>query len=305
VQRSLSSKTVFGVSYVGNQSRHQNDYRNVNLPDPSNIPGLINGTIPGGINTIAPFKGFGTIDVANNEANAHYNGLQFDLNSQMTKDLSIRAYYTVSRSIDPTTGGGGGGDLGTVSNPYAGWTYDVGPSGYDRTHNFSTNFIYDIPLFRNNSNRAVKTALGGWEISGIAVIESGLPINVTLNGNQGGNGVGGSNRPDLVGSISYPKSVNEWFDTSAFGTPTLGAWGNLKHNALRGPGRHNWDLSLFKNFVFSETRGTKFELRFETFNTFNHTQFNGISTGFGNSNFGQVVSAFPARIIQLGGKLSF
>jgi len=305
VQRALSARTVLGISYVGNQSRHQNDYRNINLPDESNLPALINGTVTGGVNTIAPYKGFGTINMAFNEANAHYNGMQVDLNSQLTRDLSIRAYYTLSRSIDPTTAGSGGGDLGTISNPYAGWEYDNGPSGYDRTHAFSTNFIYQIPLFRNNSSRLVKTTLGGWEVSGIVIASTGLPINVTLTGSQGGNGIGGTNRPDLVGSISYPKSVTEWFDTSAFASPTLGAWGNLGHNALRGPGRQNWDLSIFKNFVFSEARGSQLELRLETFNTWNHTQFQNVSTGVGSSNFGQITSAYPARILQLGAKISF
>jgi len=306
VQHSLSSKTVLSVSYVGNQSRHQNDYRNINLPPASDLPALINGTLAGGVNTVAQYLGFGTINMSEDEANAHYNGLQVDLNSQVSKDLMLRAFYTLSRSIDPTTGGGGGGDLGTVSNPYQGWTYDVGPSGYDRTHNFSANFIYNIPLFRHNENQVVRTVAGGWEVSGIATIESGLPINITLTGAQGGNGIGGTNRPDLTGSISYPKTVAAWFNPSAFTAPTtLGAWGTLGYNALRGPGRDNWNLSLFKNFVLSESRGSKFELRLETFNTFNHTQFNGVSTGVGSGNFGQVTSAFPARILQLGGKISF
>ena len=312
VQRSLSSKTVLGVSYVGNQSRHQNDYRNINLPAESNLPALINGTVVGGVNTIAPFKGFGTINMANNEANAHYNGLQFDLNSQIGHDLTLRAFYTLSKSVDPTTGGGGGGDLGTVSNPYAGWTYDVGPSGYDRLHNLSANFIYDIPLLRHNSSHLLKSTVGGWQVSGIVTVESGLPLNITLNGSQGGNGIGGSNRPDLTGKISYPRTVGEWFDVTAFTAPALGAWGNLGHNALRGPGRDNWNLSLFKSFVFSESRGSRFEIRLETFNTFNHTQYSNISTGVSydsagkiNNNFGQIVGAFPARILQLGAKVSF
>jgi len=312
VQHSFSAKTVLGVSYVGNQSRHQNLYRNINLPAESNLPALINGTVVGGVNTIAPYKGFGTINMAQNEANAHYNGLQVDLNSQIHHDLNLRVFYTLSRSIDPTTGGGGGGDLATVSNPYAGWKYDNGPSGYDRTHILSANFIYDIPLFRHNSSALVKSVLGGWQTSGIVTAETGLPINITLNGSQGGNGIGGSNRPDLTGTISYPKTVGQWFNTSAFKAPALGVWGNLGHNALRGPGRQNWDLSLFKNFTLSETRGSKFEMRLETFNTFNHTQFQNVSTGVSydsagviNNNFGQVVSAYPARILQLGGKITF
>ena len=64
-------------------------------------------------------------------------------------------------------------------------------------------------------------------------------------------------------------------------------------------------MSLFKSFTFSESRGSRFELRFETFNTWNHTQFNQVDTTFADSRFGQVTSAFDPRIIQLGGKLYF
>ena len=69
-----------------------------------------------------------------------------------------------------------------MSNPYLGWKYDDGPGGYDRTHNVGVNFIYDIPLFRNSQSRFVKTALGGWQVSGIITVSSGLPINVGLSG---------------------------------------------------------------------------------------------------------------------------
>jgi len=316
IQHSLANRTVLAVMYVGNQSRQQNYYIDINVPDASNIPGLVNGTIPGGYNAVARYKGFGAIKMSQDGANAHYNGLQVDLNSQVRRDLSLRVFYTLSRGYDPsnqTNGGGGGGDLVTVSNPYEGWKYDWGPGGYDRTQNLSANFIYDLPFLRHASNAFLRTVVGGWEVSGIVTIESGLPINITLNGGQGGNGVGGNNRPDLVGKVSYPHTQAQWFNpgsasSAVFAAPTLGAWGNLGYDALRGPGRDNWNLSLFKNFVINEARGSQFELRFETFNTFNHTQWQNVSTGFDpgyNNNFGQVTSAFPGRIIQLGGKLSF
>jgi len=305
VQHALSTRTVLSVSYVGNQSRHQNDYREINLPNESYLPQLIAGanynTAPG-----LPYAGFHSIDLANNEANAHYNGLQVDLNSQVGHDLNLRAFYTLSRAIDPTTAGSGGGDLGNVSNPYAGWVYDVGPSGYDRTHVAAVDFIYDIPLLRHSQSRLVRSSFGGWQVSGIVTIESGLPLNIGLTGGQGNNHLpNGTNRPDLTGKVSYPKSVNQWFDTTAFAAPAQGAWGALGHNALRGPGRDNWNLSLFKSFTFSESRGSRFELRLETFNTWNHTQFNAISTNLGDSKFGQVTSDFDPRILQLGGKIYF
>jgi 3D (Asp-Asp-Asp) domain-containing protein len=88
----------------------------------------------------------------------------------------------------------------------------------------------------------------------------------------------------------------------------------LGHNALRGPGRDNWNIALFKNFVLSEARGSRIEFRVETFNTWNHTQWNAVSTSFNGykagtstptNNFGQVTSAFDPRIFQLGLKVYY
>jgi len=312
VQRSVTSKTVVSLAYVGNTNRYQNDYTQYNLPDQSALPGIIAGTASYATAPGLPYPGFQSVRLSTNEANSHYNGLQLDVTSQVGKDLFLRAFYTYSKTIDPGTGGNGGQDLQDVSNPYLGWKYDVGPGGYDRTHNAAVNFIYDIPLFRNNSSRLVKTALGGWEVSGIITLESGLPINIGLTGGQGGNGLpNATNRPDLIGKVSYPQTVLagpqqiQYLSASAFAFPTIGTFGDLGHNAVRGPGRDNWNLSLFKSFWFNEERGSRFELRIETFNIWNHTQFNQVSNNFGASNFGQFTSAFDPRILQLGGKLYF
>ena len=310
MQRALGTKSVLSVSYVGNQGRHQNDYRNINLPAETSLAGVA-GLIP---NTPAinynlapglPFPGFNSITLSENEANTDYNGLQIDLNSQLSRDLTLRAFYTLSQANDPTTAGSGGGDLGTVSNPYAGWKYDVGLSGYDRTNVAVVDFIYDIPLFRHSESKLLKSVVGGWQISGIVTMESGLPININMSGGAGGLGVGANNRPDLTGTLTTPHTVNEWFSPGAFSAPTIGTFGTLPHNDLRGPGRDNWNLSLFKRFSLWESRGSYLELRLETFNTWNHTQFNGTDNTFGDSRFGQVTSAFDPRILQLGGKIYF
>jgi len=304
IQRQLGARSVLGVAYVGNQNRHQNDYRETNLPDQSALAGLING----GIYTLAPglpYPGFHSIDLSQNEANSHYNALQVDLTSQVGRDLTLRAYYTLSRTIDPVTGNGGQ-DLQNVSNPYAGWQYDNGPGGYDRTHNAAVNFIYDLPIFRHTENRLLKSTLGGWEVSGIVTLTSGLPLNPQLTGGQSSNGLpNATNRPDQIGPVSYPHTVAEWFSTSSFVDPAVGTFGDAGHNSLRGPGRDNWNLSLFKSFVLSETRGSRLELRVESFNTWNHTEFNQVSNGLGSNNFGQVTSAFDPRVFQLGGKIYF
>jgi hypothetical protein len=317
VQHQLGTKTVFTASYVGNQGRHQNDYRNVNLPAETDLPALIGGapyqTAPG-----LPYPGFTGITLSENEANTHYNSLQVDLNSQLGKDLTLRAFYTLSRAFDPTTAGNGGGDLGNVSNPYAGWVYDAGPSGYDRTNVAVVDFIYDIPVFRHSESRLLKSTVGGWQVSGIVTMESGLPINITQGGNQGGNGVpNGANRPDLSGTLTTPHNVSTWFNPLVWSNPAVGDWGTFPRNGLRGPGRDNWNISLFKSFTLSESRGSRLELRLETFNTWNHTPFNAVGTTFNGTtvnssgqtvpvgNFGQVTSAFDPRILQLGGKIYF
>ena len=304
VQRQLGARSVLGIAYVGNQNRHQNDYRETNLPDQSALPELIKG----GIYTLAPglpYPGFHSIDLSQNEANSHYNALQVDLTSQVGRDLTLRAYYTLSRTIDPVTGNGGQ-DLQNVSNPYAGWQYDNGPGGYDRTHNAAVNFIYDLPIFRHTENRLLKSTLGGWEVSGIVTLTSGLPLNPQLTGGQSSNGLpNATNRPDQIASVSYPHTVAEWFSTSSFVNPAAGSFGDAGHNSLRGPGRDNWNISLFKSFVLSETRGSRLELRVESFNTWNHTEFNQVSNGLGSNNFGQVTSAFDPRVFQLGGKIYF
>jgi hypothetical protein len=317
VQHALNAKSVLSVSYVGNQNRHQNDWRETNLPAAGLLPGLVANS--GGYNQDVPFLGFRSIRQAENEGNAHYNSLQVDLHANVRNDLTLQFGYTYSRAIDPTTGNGGNGfDLNNVSNSYLGWKYDVGPSIFDRTHVAFTNFVYDIPLLKNSQNRLLKTALGGWELSGIVTMETGAPINIGLTGP--GNGIASvipnaSNRPDLTGAISYQHTAQQWFNPAAFTAPAAGTWGNLGHNALRGPGRDNWNLALFKSFTFNEERGTRLELRAESFNTWNHTQFrgdvnsdsngNGISTNLGASDFGQVKGAFDPRTFQLGAKFVF
>jgi hypothetical protein len=199
-----------------------------------------------------------------------------------------------------------------VSNPYAGWKYDNGPSIFDRTNVAFVNFVYDIPILKNSDNHLLKATVGGWEVSGIVTMESGAPLNIGLTGSNITSIIPeSSNRPNLTGTISYPHTVNEWFNPAAFSDPAPGAWGDLGHDALRGPGRDNWNLSLFESFLISESRGSRLEIRAESFNTWNHTQFEGnvngggISTNLGASNFGAVTSAYDPRVFQFGGKLLF
>ncbi len=227
-----------------------------------------------------------------------------DFHTQVKKDLTLQFGYTLSRSIDPVFGNNNG-DLANVSDPYN-RGYDYGLSNFDRTHVAFADFVYDLPIFRNSDNQLLKGTLGGWELSGVLTAESGLPLNINLGGAQGSNGIpNATNRPNVGSTVSQPNTINDWIDPSGFSKPAYGQWGNLTKGAFRGPGRQNWNISLFKSFTFSESRGSRFELRVETFNTFNHTQFNGVSSTYTASDFGKVTSVYDPRVFQLAGKLYF
>jgi hypothetical protein len=111
--------------------------------------------------------------------------------------------------------------------------------------------------------------------------------------------------------ISYPHTVQQWFNPADFSAQLLELTAICRSTRLRGPGRDNWNLSLFKNFVLNAERGSRIEFRVETFNTWNHTQFKGddnnggISNNFGASNFGAVTGAFDPREFQFALKLFF
>jgi hypothetical protein len=315
VQQSLG-KSVLSLSYVGSQNRHQNYYTEINLPNASVLPGFVSGATTTPYNAAVPFLGYHGIKVSRDEANGDYNSLQAAFRGGLkNNDLTYQLTYTYSHTNDSFNSTGSAGDLYNISNPYLGWKYDFGPSAFDRPQIFGVNFVYQIPLLRNAQNHFLKTTLGGWEISGIVTASSGAPLNVGLNGQSASSIVPNTaNRPDQSGSGHDPHTAAQWFDTSIYATPVAGLWGNTPRNSVRGPGRDNWNMSLFKNFVFNQERGTSLQFRAEVFNIWNHTQFwadtlnnggQGISTNFGASDFGQVKTAYDPRIIQLGLKLYF
>ncbi len=311
IQRAVTNRTVFNLTYVGSLSRHQNNYQEFELAPYSQLPNLIASGSSGQYNLEVPYAGYHSLKMSQNNANGNYNSLQTSFSGNLTNDLQVNAGYTWSKALDSVVGTGSGNDLAAVSNPYVGWRYDYGPSLFDRTNIFFVNFVYDIPWLRNSPNRFMKTVVGGWQISGIVQAASGAPMNITTTG---GNTVCNvvpncTNRPNVIGSISYPHTVNEWFSTSSFAAPAAGTWGDLGNNAVRGPGRDNWNASFFKTFAITER--SQFQFRADFFNIWNHTQFKGsvqtggIGTQLGGSNFGVITAAYDPRTIQLGAKLVF
>jgi hypothetical protein len=150
---------------------------------------------------------------------------------------------------------------------------------------------------------------GGWQISGIHVVQGGLPLTATLGGNSVLN-LGGQRvtRPNVAGDPELPRSertVERWFNTDAFApfNPAPQAFGNAGVGIMRGPGAAIFDFSLAKNVRLDETRDIQF--RTEFFNAFNHPVFNPPDIRADSSTFGQVLSARDGRVIQFGLKLFF
>ncbi len=317
IQRQLSQSVVAVVQYVGSRGWDQSDDRAVNtlpLTDPNNPTdpydlreGVADGTLNANLYRIYP--GFSSIFQEETGTNFSYDSLQAGLRIENRHGWTAQFAYTWSHEIDEV-----GNDLNSVSDPFN-IKYDRASGGLDRRHIFNANYIYTSPFFKNSTSTALRTILGGWQFSGITVAESGTPQTLNYNGvdtlGLGGGNV--ANRPNEIAPISYPKTRTAWFSTSSFANP-VAPWnggpnqgfGNAGRDAVVGPGLFNFNLSLFKTFALtSREGGPRLELRFESFNTFNHTEFQNLDLGTSDANFGQVTSAYDPRVLQLGAKFSF
>jgi hypothetical protein len=306
VQQQIAPAVVALVQYVGSAGWNQSDQRAINTLPLSDLIHRQAVTKGANANLYRQYPGFAGITQDENASNNNYNSLQAALRMENKHGLTAQLAYTYAHQIDEQTD-----DLNGASNPFN-LRYDRASGGYDRRHNFEANYVYNIPFFMHADSFAERSVLGGWVFSGVTTFETGLPANVTYGTDTLGLGGGTTNRPNLVGKVSGPKTQKAWFNTSAFGAPTApwngggnNGFGTAGRNAVRGPGLDNWNLSLFKSFALTQSEGTRLEIRVESYNTFNHTEFSGLDLGFTDGNFGQVTSANDPRVFQFGGKLMF
>jgi hypothetical protein len=308
MQQQVAPSVVAVLQYVGSVGWDQDDDRSVNtlpLSDITHRQGVANGTLNANLYRIYP--GFSTITQEENQTNFSYHALQAGLRMENRYGLTLQLSYTYSHEIDV-----GSNDLNSLSNPFNP-AYDRGSGAFDRRHIFKANYIYGLPFFTSTSNAFERTTLGGWSISGVTVAQSGLPQPLTYSGADTlGLGGGTTNRPNQVAPVSYVKKGLVWFNTNSFADP-LAPWngggnegfGNAGKDAVILPGLFNTNLSLFKTFPLAPRERANLELRFESFNTFNHTQFNAIDANTADANFGQVTGSYDARTLQLGAKIKF
>ena len=308
VQRELAPSVVAVVQYVGSDGWDQDDDRAINtlpLGNLTNREGVANGTLNANLYRIYP--GYSGIEQEENETNFNYNSLQAGIRFENKHGLTTQLSYTWSHNISIVSN-----DLNGLSDPFNPG-YDRGSdTGFDRRHIFNASYVYNLPFLMHSDNGFARNVVGGWTISGITTAESGVPLYITYTGPDVlGLGGGTTNRPNKVASVSYPKTVNNWFNGSAYADP-VAPWnggpnqgfGNAGKDSALGPGIFNWNLSLFKTIRITEN-GPHVDLRFESFNTFNHTIFQNIDTNSHDGNFGAVTGDYGPRTLELAGKFVF
>jgi hypothetical protein len=308
VQHQLAPSIIAVVQYVGSIGWDQNDDRHINtlpLADVTDREGVANGTVV--TNRYRIYPGFSDINQEENETNTNYNSLQAGIRLENRHGITTQLAYTWSHEIDI-----GSSDLAGLSNPFNSG-YDRGSGTLDRRHIFNASYVYALPFFSKSTNLFAHLVLGGWEVSGVTEAEKGVPQYITYTGSDVlGLGGGTTNRPNLVSKVSYPKKVGAWFSTSSFADPAAPwaggsnqGFGNAGKDAVVLPGLFNWNLSLFKSIPLTSGEGPKIELRFESFNTFNHTQFQSVDANSHDSNFGAATGDYGPRTLELGGKFRF
>jgi len=365
VQHTLFENTVGTISYVGSKGTHLTWQRDLNqlFPVSQNpfqpgqalnqsavcgtlagigtpgVSGIVNGHTVTGVTAqdlsvacgnsadpYRPYVGYNNITLVEPQANSIYNALQMTLRRSVGSSMFSVA-YTYSHALDDSSDRYDGSFLDSYN-----MARSRASSQYDMRHLLTIGYDYQIPFLKNTKNLLGKT-LGGWQVSGITLISTGLPFSVTANNGNGfiagagvGNGTGTNAYPDVIGdprsALPITNAANIkgplLFNPAAFAAPTALTFGNAGRDILYIPGRWNFDTGLFKSFYLTES--ASFQFRAEAFNLFNHTQWSAVNSGiscYGGANnsagdascldqsFLHPSSAFNPRILQLGMKFVF
>jgi hypothetical protein len=300
LEYALAESTALTVAYVGNHSLNLRRSENINLIKPAT--------------GARPIAGFSNINIEMNNGEGVYDALQVNLKQRFRSGFQLGFSYAWGHSIDDVQ------DYGIYpTNPQDNNNLKAerGNSGDDVRHTASYQVIYEIPFgpgkrFMNGSG-ALSRVAGGWQISSVGQIRSGIADTVYLGVNTYGNGNLTNQRPNAVVGVSQyaaNKNVNNWLNPAAYSLPAAGTFGNLGRNTFYGPGYAQEDLSLIKNTVLGELYRLQF--RAEIFNFVNHPNFDLPQSTFNTSTFGQTLNTFGrtlgggvSRQIQLALKLSF
>ncbi len=332
IQREITPNMVAEVAYVGTKITHLFWNRQDNANDPlllSQWGPRLNDVVPnpyyGKVTTgelsfptvrrkqlLRPFPQYQQIlAIRRPYGDASYQSMTGRFEKRYSQGLVTGVSYTLSKTIAST------GESNTwvvgPSNALYDPKYNRSLEANDATHRLVISHVYDLPFGKGRrwaQSGAGAWVLGGWQFNGIVVLQSGRPILITAPDNTGlldfSYTNGRANRLKS-GALASGQSLDKWFDTSAFkaAAPFTVPTDSLSQPDLRGPGRKNFDMSLFKNTRFRERFTAQF--RAEFFNLFNHPFFEARNqtTDVTNPDFGRVLQGSQPRNIQFGLRLIF
>ena len=290
IERQLTKDLMLETSYVGTRGL------DLMMANEQNQPNRLTGNRP------APT--FATFRYRTAQESSNYHALQMNMKKRFSSRFLSNASYTWSRSMSYT----GDADLllpnsvQDISNIKG----NYGPANFDRRHRFTLDGLYDFPFdqWAGSQSKASKLLLGGWQLSGILYLQSGDPFNVSFPGFT-------EQRPDSTGGaqiLSGWQSSLKYLNQAAYTQIPLSVAGypvrsgNLSRNSVYGPGWRRVDMAIAKNTNITER--VKFQLRFDLFNAFNHTNMTSIRNDIRRSDFGYLTGTRGARTVQINLRLT-
>jgi hypothetical protein len=291
LQFQLMPDLSLDIAYVGNKTTHE---QLISVADNVPAPG------PGAIQSRRPYPQWGQFFLGESNGNATYNALQIKVEKRFSTGYQMLVSFTRSKCLDE-----GSNQNGPLTVNFLQANHAV--CDYDSPTNLTISSVYELPFgngkrFLASANPVVKSVLGGWQVAGVFSAKTGLPFTPVISSDNANTGIG-SQRPTVVGNWALANPTpNLWFNPAAFAIPTKYTYGNSGRNILRGDNLLELDLTLEKNFVFSETRRLQF--RAEAFNITNTPTFAVPGATIGSASAGVVTSTLNGnRVLQ--GALKF
>jgi outer membrane receptor protein involved in Fe transport len=286
VERQLGGDFVASVDFIGNIGRNIAVLRNLNQP--------ANG------NGARPYPNFAHIQWRDPIGESSYKGMDVSVEKRLSKGYSFRVAYTLGDAQDqaPEHLAATSGRQQDTNNIDA-WK---GPADFDIRHRLVTNFVVQPPIGDGravNLGKVGNALLGGWTVAGIYTARSGRPFTVTQGGIEGATWM-----PNLVGDPDGQKTVESWFNASAYQRVAAGTFGDNTRNSLRGPGYVTFDMSLQRRVSFTSRIAAT--LRWDVFNMFDRANFGNPNADITGANVGTISSlAGDPRAMQFSLRLHF
>lgn len=309
LQQQIGQNWLFSMNYMGNKGTHL--WLSYQLDPAMYVPGQCGSSACSTVGNTASRRvltkinpqygpAFSSIIQTDDGATSSYNGMLVSLNRRLINNISVLVNYTWSHCINQ-------GDIASeLTNTYQNPSDRRGDLGNCNTdvHNIiNASIVAGVPHLTKNFGFRL---ISDWELSAIITSRSGLWFSPTTGTDASLTGVG-ADRPNRVGDPnSINRTLNKWFNTSAFTINAPGTYGTARRNSLLGPARSNVDLALFRNFPFEVGHKSQvIGVRLEAFNALNHPTFANPSGTITSSNFGRILSANDPRIMQVALKYSF